>query len=85
MGGGVWEANGSLVVYQKSDIGWDRGNVFKDWIKGSEDPGSRSFFRILIGIWTALRIGRKDLDPFLGYSNKIPIQHPDVINPAISS
>ena len=46
-----------------------------DRIKGSEDPGSRSFFRILIGIWTALRIGRKDLDPFQGYSNQIPIPY----------
>ena len=28
MGGGVWEDNGSLVVYQKSDIGWDRGYTY---------------------------------------------------------
>ena len=60
-----------LEAAEKCDI----GNVFKDRIKGSEDPGSRSFFRILIGIWTAPRIGRKDLDPFQGYSNQIPIPY----------
>ena len=37
----------------------------EDRTKGSENPGSKSFLRILIGIGTGLRIGRKDLDPFL--------------------
>ena len=47
-------------------------NELEDRTKGSENPGSRSFLRILIWIWTALRIGLKDLDPFL--PNQIQIQ-----------
>ena len=49
------------------------GNVFKDLTKGSEDPGSRSFLRILIGIWSPLRIWQKDLDPFWQISIQIQI------------
>ena len=37
-------------------------NVLEDRTKGSENPGSKSFLRILIGIGTALRIGGKDRD-----------------------
>ena len=36
------------------------GNVLEDRTKGSENPGFKSFLRILIGIGTALRIGGKD-------------------------
>ena len=48
-------------------------NELEDRTKGSENPGSRSFLRILIWIWTALRIGPKDLDPFLPISIQIQI------------
>ena len=51
---------------------WLLSNELEDRTKGSENPGSRSFLRILIWIWTALRIGLKDLDPFL--PNQIQIQ-----------
>ena len=47
-------------------------NELEDRTKGSENPGFRSFLRILIGIGTGLRIGGKDLDPFL--ENQVPIQ-----------
>ena len=42
----------------------------EDGTKGSENPVSRSFWRIFIGIWTALRIGAKDLDAFLPTSTR---------------
>ena len=47
-------------------------NELEDRTKGSENPGSKSFFRILIGIGTALRIGGKDRDPNLKI--QIPIR-----------
>ena len=48
-------------------------NVLEDRTKGSENPGSKSFLRILIGIGTALRIGGKDRDPNLKNPDSDPI------------
>ena len=69
----LWACGNFRNACKASDAQCCKFNELEDRTKGSENPGSKSFLRILIGIGTPLRIGGKDRDISLEKANPDPI------------